>query len=150
VGAQFPLYFAALAAAIGLASIFNGSMVMRFGMHELTHKALWVLTISSCVFVVVAWITAGHPALWQLMVACFVMFLCIGVMFGNLNAIAMEPLGHVAGTAASVIGSISNLVGVFLGLLIGRAFDGTVTPMAIGFAALSVVSLVLTSTLKPR
>lgn len=150
VGASFPLYFAALAAAIGVATMFNGSMVMRFGMHELTHKALWMFSVSSCAFLAMAWFTAGHPPLWQFMAACFVMFLCIGVTFGNLNAIAMEPLGHVAGTAASVIGSISNLVGVFLGLLIGRAYNGTVVPMAIGFASLSVASLLLTSVSKPR
>ena len=72
------------------------------------------------------------------------MFFCIGVLFGNLNSIAMEPLGHVAGTAASVIGSATTLLAVVLGYIIGQAYDGSLLPIALGFVSLNTLSVLLT------
>ena len=78
------------------------------------------------------------------MVMCLALFFCIGVLFGNLNSIAMEPLGHVAGTAASVIGSVTTLLAVVLSFLIGKAYDGSLFPMALGFVGLTTFSVLLT------
>ena len=143
VGNKFALYFALLAFAVGIASLLNGGLVMRFGMHFLANWAMRGMLLLSVVFLVAVWFTGGHPALWLFILICLLLFFCIGVLFGNLNSIAMEPLGHVAGTGAAVIGSISTLVAVLLGLVIGRAYDGSLFPMAIGFVILSTVSLLL-------
>jgi len=144
LGTQFPLYFAFLAIAVGVASLLNSQMVMRFGMHTLANLALLLMTILSWLFLLVVWLAGGHPALWLFMLLCFALFFCVGVLFGNLNSIAMEPLGHVAGTAAAVIGSFSTLLAVILSFIIGQAYDGTLYPMAMGFAILGSISLVLT------
>lgn len=64
-------------------------------------------------------------------------------MFGNLNALAMEPLGHIAGIAASVIGSLSTLTAIPLGILIGQSYDGTVLPLVTGFFLLGLAASVL-------
>jgi len=143
LGARFPLFFALLAFSVGLASLLNGGLVMRFGMHVLANWALRGMGLLSVVFLGVVWFSQGHPALWLFMLICLSLFFFIGVLFGNLNSIAMEPLGHVAGTGAAVIGFISTTVAVILGLVIGRAYDGTLFPMAVGFVLLSVVALVL-------
>ena len=144
LGTQFPLYFAFLAIAVGVASLLNSQMVMRFGMHTLANHALLLMTIVSWLFLLVVWLAGGHPALWLFMLLCLALFFCVGVLFGNLNSIAMEPLGHVAGTGAAVIGSFSTLLAVILSLIIGQAYDGSLFPMAIGFAVMASVSLVLT------
>ena len=89
---------------------------MRFGMHRLANSALIVMMILSWLFLMIVWLSHGHPALWLFMAMCLALFFCIGVLFGNLNSIAMEPLGHVAGTAAAVIGSSTTLLAVALGL----------------------------------
>jgi len=144
LGVQFPLYFAILAIAVGFATLANSALVMRMGMHRLANHALWVLMLLSWGFLLLVWLHDGHPPLWQFLTICLALFFSIGVMFGNLNSIAMEPLGHVAGTAASVIGSTSTLVAVALGYLISQAYDDTLFPMAIGFAALSSIAIGLT------
>ena len=69
------------------------------------------------------------------------MFFCLGILFGNLNAMAMQPLGHIAGIGASVIGSVSLFVAAILGMLIGQFFDGTLLPLVAGFAALSILTI---------
>lgn len=144
LGRQFPLYFGALAVSVGLASLLNGRMVMRFGMHALADHALMILAILSWLFFGLTLFFGGHPPLWLFMTICFALFFCIGILFGNLNAIAMEPLGHVAGTAASVIGSTTTLLAAGLGFLIGRAYDGSLLPIAMSFVILTTLSVLMT------
>jgi len=143
LGTQFPLYFAILAIAVGLASLLNSQMVMRFGMHALANHALWMMMILSWLFLMVVWFYGGHPPLWLFMAVCLALFFCVGVLFGNLNSIAMEPLGHVAGTGAAAVGSFSTIMAVALSFLIGRAYDGSLFPMAIGFVCLTVFAVLL-------
>ncbi len=143
LGSQFPLYFAIMALAVGCASLLNSTLVMRFGMHHLANLALSVLLSLSWLFLLLVWRHGGHPPLWLFVTCCLGMFFCIGLLFGNLNSIAMEPLGHVAGTAAAVIGSTSTLIAVVLGYLIGHAYDGSLYSLAIAFATLATVSRLL-------
>ena len=69
----------------------------------------------------------------MLLAACFFLF---GLTVPNFNAMSMEPLGAIAGTAAAFLGTYTTLMGAVLGLLIGRAFDGTITPLSSGVAIL--------------
>lgn len=148
LGKLFPVYFGLLAVAVGIASLLNSAMVMRFGMHRLANGALRVMMVLTWLFLLVVWIYDGNPPLWLFMVLCLALFFCIGVLFGNLNSIAMEPLGHVAGTAAAAIGSATTLLAVVLGFLIGQAYDGTLIPMAVGFVSLISLSVLLTAIVK--
>lgn len=145
VGAAFPFYFAALALSIGCASYLNARLVMRHGMRVLSRWALMALSALSVAFLVVTYLMAGHPPLWALMAYCLLSFFCLGVLFGNFNALAMEPLGHIAGTAAAVIGSLTTFLSLVFGLLIGQAFDGTVLPLIGGFAGLGLAALAVMS-----
>lgn len=148
LGKLFPVFFGLLAVAVGIASLLNSAMVMRFGMHRLANGALRVMMALTWLFLLVVWIYDGHPPLWLFMALCLALFFCIGVLFGNLNSIAMEPLGHVAGTAAAAIGSATTLLAVALGYLIGQAYDGTLIPMAVGFVSLISLSVLLTAIVK--
>jgi len=151
LGTQFPLYFAILAIAVGCASLLNSQMVMRLGMHALANRALWLMMFLSWLFLLIVWFAGGHPPLWLFMLVCLAMFFCVGVLFGNLNSIAMEPLGHVAGTGASAVGSFSTVLAVALSFVIGRAYDGSLFPMAIGFVCLTMISVLLIITVnRPR
>ncbi len=145
LGQLFPLYFAILALAIGGASYTNARLVMRFGARPLSVWALRALTLLSLGFFALALASAagGAPALWQLMVYLILAFFCIGILFGNFNALAMGPLGHIAGVGAAVVGSLQTIVSVTLGGLIGQAYDGTVLPLVGGFALLAVVSMAI-------
>jgi MFS transporter, DHA1 family, multidrug resistance protein len=141
LGESFPLYFAAIAASIGLASVINGNLVVRFGMLKITYIGLAGLTLSSIVFAFVASSYDGVPPLWSLMSYFLISLFCVGLLFGNLNALAMEPLGKVAGVGASVVSFLSSIFYVPLAILIGYAYDKTVIPLTVSFAICGAVSL---------
>lgn len=144
LGAHFPLYFALLASALGLASIVNARLVVRYGMRVLSGRALRVSFCASAAFLVFALWHDGHPPLVAFMPYMLVVFFCNGLMFGNFNALAMEPMGKIAGTASAVIGSLTSLVSVVIGTPIGRAYDGTVVPLVGGLAFLTLLAFGVT------
>ncbi len=142
LGALFPLYFAVLALAIGGASLVNARLVMRHGMRRLSAWALGLLTGLSLAFLVLAYVlAAGAPPLWALMAYLVVAFFCIGMLFANFNALAMAPLGHIAGVGAAVVGSLTTLISMTLGAAIGQAYDGSVLPLVAGFALLGLAAI---------
>jgi DHA1 family bicyclomycin/chloramphenicol resistance-like MFS transporter len=142
-GNRFALYFALLAAFIGAASLVNARLVMAWGMQLLCRIALLAICGLSLAFLAWAWATAGTPPLWALLGYLGVTFFCNGILFGNFNAMALEPLGHIAGVASAVVGSLTTFVSLGLGTLIGRSFDGTVLPLVGGYAALGLAALAM-------
>jgi DHA1 family bicyclomycin/chloramphenicol resistance-like MFS transporter len=141
VGQLFPFYFAVLALAIGSASLCNARLVMRYGMRRLSFGALVVSTLGSIAFFAFAYTSGGDPALWGLMAYLMLSFFCMGILFGNFNALAMEPLGHMAGVASAVIGAVTTFISLALGTWIGQSFDGTVLPLVGGFAVLGLAAI---------
>jgi len=149
---QFPIYFGILACAIGCASLFNASLVMRFGMRRLSSCAISGVCLLSFPFWLIAGLHAGHPPLYLLMAYLLPLFFCFGILFGNLNALAMEPLGHIAGLGSALIGSISTLMSVVFGVVVADAYDQTVIPLVAGFAVLGLAGMITMSwtEAKPR
>ncbi len=143
LGRLFPLYFGIGALAVGCAALLNATLVMRHGMRPLVLRALQVVTGLSIVFLAIAYGLAGHPPLWLLMVYLLVVFFSAGILFGNLNSLAMEPLGHVAGTGAALVGSLSTFISLVLGTAVGQSYNGTVLPLVAGFALFGVGSLAI-------
>ena len=139
---QFPIYFGILACAIGCASLVNASLVMRFGMRRLSSYAMSGVCLLSFPFWIIAALQAGHPSIYLLMGYLLPLFFCFGILFGNLNALAMEPLGHIAGLGSALIGSISTLMSVVFGVVIAAAYDQTVIPLVAGFAVLGLAGVI--------
>jgi DHA1 family bicyclomycin/chloramphenicol resistance-like MFS transporter len=150
VGHAFPLFFAAFALCIGIGSLINTRFVMRAGMHRLTTLALVGFVLVSVAFLAYATAREGVPPLGTFLAWGLFAFACIGILFGNLNAMAMEPLGHVAGVGGAVVGSLSTLISVPIGALIGRAYDGTVLPLIGGFVIFGLLALVTLQTMATR
>lgn len=142
LGRQFPFYTAVLALAVGIASLLNSRIVMRFGMRPLSYRAILLFILLMVLFLAATVQMGGHAPLWLLMVCFFMAFFCLGILFGNINAIAMEPLGHIAGVGAAVIGSLTNFISVPLAITIGRLYNGTILPLIYGFVALSILTVV--------
>ena len=86
---------------------------------------------------------SGVPPLWTFMLYGIPTFFCMGILFGNLNAMAMEPLGHIAGVGSAVVASLTGFISLALGTLIGQSYDGTVLPLVAGYGVLGVLALVL-------
>ncbi|QPC87909.1 Bcr/CflA family efflux MFS transporter [Mesorhizobium sp. NBSH29] len=141
LGAMFPVIFAVVASMMAVSSFANAQLVGRFGMRRLSHGALIGFVIVNCILFGLSLL---GPMPLPLFVGLFTLaMLQFGWIGSNFNSIAMEPLGHVAGTASSVIGFLQTLGGGLIGAAIGQAFDGTVTPLAAGYCAVSIVGLVL-------
>jgi DHA1 family bicyclomycin/chloramphenicol resistance-like MFS transporter len=141
LGKLFPLVFGLISFSIGLASLVNARLVMRFGMRFLVRWSLIVVIGLSAVALAISLLTAGQPPLWFLMAYIMMSFFGIGILFGNQNALAMEPLGHLAGIGAAVVGSLSTLISMPLGTIIGQSYNGTVIPLVTGIALLSGMSI---------
>jgi MFS transporter, DHA1 family, multidrug resistance protein len=142
-GPYFALYYSSCAATIGIAMYFNGKLVERFGMHRLACLGCAGMLAVAVLFLPVAIAHAGVPPLALWMAFLLPMFFFIGLLFGNLNAIIMEPLGHIAGMASSMTSAVTLLISLPLGTLLGRSFDGTVLPIVTGFAIMTGLSLAL-------
>ena len=133
-GALFPFWFGVLALAIGGASLANGRLVMKHGMRPLSHVAAVSITAVSAIAWAGAFAFDGLPPFWLFMAWLLVVFLFVGLLFGNLNALAMEPLGHVAGVGAAVVASLATFISVPLGAAVGQSFDGTMYTLTGAFA----------------
>jgi DHA1 family bicyclomycin/chloramphenicol resistance-like MFS transporter len=133
VGDMFPYYFAILAFSIGLASYFNGKMVMKFGMRRLCRFALKGVNVFAIVYLILLSSYNGLPPLWMTVTTMFIGFFFVGILFGNLNAMAMQPLGEMAGLGAAIIGSLSSLFSVPIALFIDSFLNGNLYPIGMGF-----------------
>ena len=100
--------------------------------------------VLAAVALVVSLLAHGLPPLWFIAGYLFLSFFCSGLLFGNFNAIAMEPMGRIAGMAAAIIGSLSSLIAIVTGGYIGQLYNGTVIPLVGGFAGLGLVTFLVT------
>ncbi len=136
----FPLIFAACSICMAVAALGNARFVERLGMRPLAHSALFGFLLVS---IAQAWLAlGGHDSLLSFALLQSAMMFCFGLLAGNSGAIAMEPLGHIAGTAASIQGFISTLGATCIGFFIGQHFDGTLIPLTLGFCVCSLAGLV--------
>ncbi|MDG1714882.1 multidrug effflux MFS transporter [Lacinutrix sp.] len=137
---EFPYIFAGLAAGVGLSTFLNGSFVMRFGMWRLAFFAILVFFLNSFCYVLFFW-NSENPSLPILLVFMAIQFFTIGFIFGNLRAIAMEPIGHIAGIGAAITGFISTVMAVPIANYIGSFVNETALPLFIGFSIFGFLSL---------
>jgi DHA1 family bicyclomycin/chloramphenicol resistance-like MFS transporter len=143
LGELFPLFFAIIALSIGVASLLNTRLVIRFGMRFLVSWSLLIIFGLSLIAFVITLLAAGQPQLWIFMTYLMMAFFCVGILFGNQNSLAMEPLGHMAGIGAAVVGSLSTLISMPLGTIIGQSYNGTLLPLIFGMAVLAGLAILV-------
>ncbi len=141
LGRLFPVAFGLIAGAMGVATLINARLVRRFGMRRLSHGGLVGLFAMALVQLGLMLAFAGRPPLPLLILTLAACQFLLSFAMPNFNAIAMEPLAAIAGTASSVIGFYTTLLAALCGLVVGQAFDGTVIPLAAGYCGLSALSL---------
>lgn len=143
LGPLFPWAFAALALAFAMASFANSRLVMRFGMRRLSLMAVAMMVAVSAVAGLLSWSSPGGvPGFWTFMLLMSLIFFPVAVLFANFNALALQPLGHLAGTAASVVNTVATLGSVPVGYAIARSYDGSLVPLFAGFAVLGLGAFV--------
>lgn len=144
-GEYFPLLFATLAFAIGAASLFNGMMVVKLGMLRLIKMALVMTVVFGLGITLLSIVYSGVPPLWMFVAVMFFGFFFIGLLFGNLNSLAMVPVGHIAGVGAAFIGSFSSLLAVPIAIFINTFLSDSIMPIAYGFLVFGLLTYVAVS-----
>lgn len=139
VGDWFAVYFGGLAMTLGVSSLVNSRLVERHGMRFICGRALLAIVISSALFLLSQ--VFLPPQIGFFMIFAAIQFFCFGLVFGNINALAMEPMGHIAGTASAIVGSISSIISMTAGTIIGQLYDGTLLPFLGGFTVLGLIAL---------
>ena len=144
---EFPYIFAALAISIGSATFLNGTLVLRFGMEKLVTTALLAFFGISLLYLLLFYNTP-NPSIGILLAFFGAQFFAIGFLFGNLRALAMQPVGHIAGIGAAITGFISTIMAVPISTYIGRYVGETVLPLFIGFLVCALLSMGILTYLK--
>jgi len=123
---------------MALASVTNANLVERLGMRRLSHTALTGFVVLSILLTGAA---AAGVATLPFFIACMgALFFLFGLVAPNFNALAMEPQGHNAGLASSIIGFVTTGAGAVCGGVVGHLFNGTVLPLRLGFSCLSLAA----------
>jgi DHA1 family bicyclomycin/chloramphenicol resistance-like MFS transporter len=140
---DFPAWFAFIALVAGTGNLLNARLVMRLGMRLMVIGIFGAQIVVSTVMVVLfssGWMPDA-AAFWAFLFWVCSVFFTAGLTLGNLNALALEPMGHIAGTAASVVSALATIGSVLIAVPIGLAFDGTPLPLMMGVLLCCIASL---------
>jgi DHA1 family bicyclomycin/chloramphenicol resistance-like MFS transporter len=135
-----PTMFALCAIFMGLASLLNSRIVERLGMRRISHAALLIYIGVTLAHVLVA--ALGVERLWTFVALQSATMACFSLAVSNFGAMALDPLGAIAGIGASLQGFVTTFGGALIGAAIGRNFNGTTLPLAIGALGAGIASLV--------
>lgn len=143
LGIWFPAAFAGVATFQALSAFLNSRFVGRFGMRRISHFLLLILIITSFILFMWSWQSSNPVPFIAYMLLFTIIMFCFGGIGANFNALAMEPLGAVAGTASSVFGFMQTIIGAGGGLFISHFFHDTITPIILGYLTTGILALIL-------
>lgn len=137
----FAIGFALIAGGMAVAALVNSRIVERLGMRMVSHGALLGMILLSLLRIPV--VLSGYESLWVFVALQAMMMFLFGLTGSNFGAMAMEPMGAIAGTASSIQGFLSNALGTLIGLAIGQSFAGSTLPLDLGFLFGTLASLAI-------
>jgi DHA1 family bicyclomycin/chloramphenicol resistance-like MFS transporter len=144
---EFPYIFAGLAISVGFATFLNGTFVMKYGMLKLISTFLILFTIIPVIYIILFY-GKENPNINVLLSFFALQFFAIGFLFGNLRALAMQPVGHIAGVGAAINGFVSTIMAVPIATFIGKYVKTTTLPLFVGFLVCGIISLILLNFIK--
>lgn len=145
----FPYIFAGLAFSVGFSTLMNGTLVLRFGMRNLSFLALVAFTAIALVYSLL-FLNSGNPSLAVLLIFLSLLFLCLGFIWGNMRSIAMEPIGHIAGIGAAITGFISTILSIPISIFVGSYIKDSVWALFAGLGVCGFLSVLLFLVFKTR
>ena len=144
---EFPFIFAGLAISIGSATFMNGTLVVKYGMERIINVSVLSFFSISLLYLILFYNTE-NPSVVVLLAFFAMQFFSIGFLFGNLRAMAMQPIGHIAGIGAAITGFLSTMMAVPISIYIGKFVDQRALPLFIGFLVCSFLSILVISYLR--
>ncbi len=145
VSESFPKWFAAMALLAGSGSVLNARFVMRLGMRRIVSMAYWmqVVVAGALIVLLALGLTQGGFGFAAIFLWAVSLFFMAGVTFGNLNALAMQSMGHLAGMTASVVSALSTFGAVLIAAPVGLMFNGTAWPVVGAALICSLIAALL-------
>lgn len=137
--ALFTTVFAAMAAFMGVAAFLNSRIVERLGTRLVSHSALTAFIVIAAIHLAIA--ATGHETIWSFALLQAATMACFSLAASNFGSMAMEPVGHIAGTASSIQGFVSTIGAALIGIVIGQSYDGTTVPILAGYLVVGVITL---------
>lgn len=150
LGDLFALYFGLLAIAYGASSYLNSKLLSKYTMQQVCFFFLVLQTLISFAFYLLSIAFDGNLPFNIFYTYMLANFFCIGALFGNFSSLALQPFGHMAGIATSVISSIQTIVAVIIGVTIGQFYNGTVQPLIVSFLLCGLVTLMIFLNIRNR
>ena len=144
---EFPFIFAGLAIGVGFATFLNGSLVLKYGMLKLVKVSMIFFTLIPIIYIILFY-GKVNPSVTTLLFFFGLQFFSIGFLFGNLRALAMQPVGHIAGIGSAINGFVSTIMAVPIATYIGGFVNTTALPLFVGFTACGLLSLLTLRLLK--
>ncbi len=138
---QFALWFGLIAIGLAVSNFANSHLVLRFGMRRMSHVALVAFIVLAMINLTLTLLFGEN--LWRFAFLFALNFACFGMMGSNFSAIAMEPLGKIAGTASAAYGFSTTVFSSLVGYTIGQRFDGTTVPMMSGYILIGLATLII-------
>lgn len=148
VGQAFALYFAISALSIGLGSFLSATIVKRFGMRIIVNYAVMGIILATLLTLALMVLDASKISLFIFISYISVTFFFLGMSFGNLNSLAMEPMGKIAGVASAIIGAIGSILSAIVSIIIGQLYDDNLYPLLLGILLISVITFIIQLSLK--
>lgn len=139
---EFPIIFASIAISVGLSTFLNSQLVVKYGMRRIVHISMLSFIIISSIFIMI-YHSGNNPSIQILLLFFALQFFTLGFLFGNLRALAMQPMGHIAGIGSALNGFISTVMAVPIANYIASFITDTVTPLFVGFLVCGLISLTL-------
>lgn len=146
---MFPYIFASLAISIGIATFLNSQLVERFGMLKIAFYSTVGYAVVSVLYVIL-FLSGQNPSIYVLISFLALQFFAVGFLFGNLRALAMQPVGHIAGVGAAINGFLSTVLAVPIAHFIGSFVKTSVLPLFIGFSVFGILSVLVFVVLKRK
>ncbi len=144
LGALVPVAFGGVSLVYGAMTMVNTRMVSRQGAARVARSAMTVLALAGTGFALVfAAAFDGVPPLWLYLLTVCVPIACFSMVYGNLQALALEPMGDRAGSASSMVAAMGTAIGVVMAAIGGAMFDGTVIPLMAAFGAAGAVGTLI-------
>ncbi len=135
----FAYWFAGVAGALACANFLNANIVEKVGMRRISHIALVLFISVAALLAGTTWLFGEN--LYRFFFLFAICFGCFGMMGANFSALAMEPLGKIAGTASAAYGFMTTTVSSLIGMTIGHFYNGSTIPLMVGFVILGLSSL---------
>ena len=139
----FAWIFAGMGLLMSLCALFNSRLSSRFGARTAIKWLLAAYTIIGGVLLLFTWLVGDPPRMFPFFIGVAMLMAINLAIEPNSSALALEPMGKMAGMASAIYGTAFFFVGASLGSVISALMSHSVVPLVVSFFAIGVIATLL-------